>query len=228
MPQVDEVQFETMAEVLERLGGIDPARVRVRPTPGTATEKDLLALQQRSDRLYELVDGVLVEKVMGLLESALAVWLVYLVQTFLAEHDLGFLAGADGTLRLMPGLVRIPDVSFVSWQRVPVPGQIPTEPIPALAPNLAVEVLSEGNTPGEMTRKLKEYFLAGVQLVWFVDPARRTVEVFTAPDASTLFAEEQTLDGGAVLPGFTLPLARLFARVPPASTPRQRPRRRRR
>jgi Uma2 family endonuclease len=58
--------------------------------------------------------------------------------------------------------------------------------IPKLAPYLAVEVLGKGNTKREMDRKLKDYFLAGVQLVWFVDPAKRTVEVFTAPDESGL------------------------------------------
>jgi Uma2 family endonuclease len=65
-----------------------------------------------------------------------------------------------------------------------------------------------------MQRKLKEYFLAGVTLVWFVDPSKRTVEVFTAPDASTVFTEDQTLDGGDVLPGLRLPVRDVFIRVP--------------
>jgi Uma2 family endonuclease len=77
-----------------------------------------------------------------------------------------------------------------------------------------VEVLSKGNTPTEMQRKLKDYFLAGVRLVWFVDPKRRTVEVFTAPDQSRVLREDQTLDGGDVLPGLALPLRQVFARVP--------------
>jgi len=62
-----------------------------------------------------------------------------------------------------------------------------------------------------MDRKLKDYFLAGVKLVWFVDPAKRTVRVCTAPDESTLRTEEQTLDGGRVLPRFRLPLKEWFA-----------------
>jgi Uma2 family endonuclease len=103
-------------------------------------------------------------------------------------------------MRLLPGLVRLPDVSFVRWERYPN-RQRPTVPIPDVVPDLAIEVLSEGNTPGEMKRKLKEYFLAGVGLVWFVDPQRRTVEGFTAPDDSTVFTEADTLDGGDVLPG---------------------------
>jgi Uma2 family endonuclease len=208
------LQFETMADVLEQLGDIDPRRVRLDPPPGKATENDLLKLEQRTDRLYELVDGTLVEKDMGLPESALALYLAYFLQQFLDEHDLGFLAGADALTRLMPGLVRIPDLSFVSWEQVPVRGEVPDEPIAARAPDLAVEALSRRNTRREMERKLKEYFLAGVRLVWFVDPRQRTVTVFTSPDQSIILTEQQTLTGGDVLPGLVVPLARLFRRTP--------------
>ena len=88
---------------------------------------------------------------------------------------------------------------------------MPTEPIPDLAPDLAVEVLSVGNTLGEMARKRQDYFAAGLHLVWQVDPRTRTVEVFTAPDQSTILHETHILDGGTVLPGLTLPLPELFA-----------------
>ena len=138
--------------MLQQLGDVDPVRIRLNPPPGQATEKNLLELHGRTDRLYELVDGVLVEKVMGHLEGSLAVWLSHLLQTFLDENDLGNLAGPDATMRLMPGLVRIPDLSFVRWERLPVPGQIPVEPIPDLVPDLAIEVLSESNRPGQMAQ----------------------------------------------------------------------------
>jgi Uma2 family endonuclease len=82
-----------------------------------------------------------------------------------------------------------------------------------VAPDLAVEVLSVGNTPGEMARKRQEYFSAGVQVVWQVDPRTRTVEVFTVPAQSTVLHEAQTLEGGMVLPGFTLPLQELFSEL---------------
>ena len=90
--------------------------------------------------------------------------------------------------------------------------------IPDLYPDLAVEVLSESNTPEEMERKLREYFLAGVRLVWMIDPRKRAAEIYTTPDApSGTLDESQALDGGKVLPGFTLPLAELFARLPAAT-----------
>jgi Uma2 family endonuclease len=118
----------------------------------------------------------------------------------------------------MPHLVRIPDLSFVRWEKLPNHA-IPREPIPDLAPDLAVEVLSKSNTSGEMKRKLREYFEAGVVLVWFVDPVKRTVEVFTAPKQSEVLTEADTLDGGDVLPGLALPVKRVFERLPPESEP---------
>ena len=202
----------TLADLLEQLGGIAPARVRFRPLPGTATETDVLEIHDREDRLYELVDGVLVEKAMGFRESLLAGVLFAILWGFVRPRNLGLVTGADGTMRLMAGLVRIPDVAFISWERLPH-RRVPREPIPALAPDLAVEVLSAGNTPGEMARKRQEYFAAGVHCVWQVDPTTRTVEVFTAPDRSTVLHEAQTLEGGTVLPGFTLPLQELFGEL---------------
>ncbi len=92
--------------------------------------------------------------------------------------------------------------------------EYPSEPIPSLYPDLAVEVLNEGNTEQEMERKLKEYFLAGTRLVWFVDPESRTVRVYTSPEEPVTLKEGDTLSGADVLPGFALPLKELFARLP--------------
>ena len=78
-------------------------------------------------------------------------------------------------------------------------------------PNLVVEVLSESNTAKEMKRKLREYFKAGVELVWHVDPRDRVVEVYTAPDKLVILRASQTLTGGRVLPGFKVTLKQLFA-----------------
>ena len=203
----------TVADLVERLGHIPAHRIRLDPPPGRATEKDLLHLLDHENRLFELGDGVLVEKPMGLLEAGLAGHLIGLMDPFVFAHDLGFVAGADATLRLLPGLVRMPDVAFISWHCVGRK-EYPREPIPNLAPDLAVEVLSESNTEGEMERKLKEYFLAGVRLVWLVDPVTRAVRVYTAPDQVVRLTEEQSLTGGDVLPGLELPLRQVFARVP--------------
>jgi Uma2 family endonuclease len=205
--------FENAGELLDRLGNVPPHRVRMTPFPGTATERDVLAMHDHHDRLFELVDGTLVEKVMGFRESYLAAELLAELRNYAKAHNLGIATGADGMTRLLGEFVRIPDVSFVSWDRLPG-GKIPRRPIPEVIPDIAVEVLSEGNTVGEMERKLKEYFLAGVRLVWFVDPEKRTVEVFSAPDESYVLTENDYLSADAILPGFLFPLRELFNRVP--------------
>ena len=67
----------------------------------------------------------------------------------------------------------IPDVSFISWQQLPG-RNFPDDAIASLYPDLAVEVVSAGNTPGEMRRKLKDYFAAGTQIVWFIYPKTKS------------------------------------------------------
>jgi Uma2 family endonuclease len=143
----------TARDLADRLGPMPLRRIRFNPLPGDATEEDVVALRERERRLYELVDGVLLEKIKGFQEACLAAVLIQLLRNFTTPRKLGTVAGADGMVRLAPGLVRIPDVSFVSWDRLP-DRRIPSEPVPALAPNLAVEVLIEGNTQQEMDRKL--------------------------------------------------------------------------
>jgi Uma2 family endonuclease len=214
---------EKLDQLVERLGGIGLDRIVTNPAPGTATERDLLALMRRTGRLYELVEGVLVEKTVGYREGSLGIWLARLIGPYLDKNDLGDLAGADATMRLMKGLVRLPDVSFTRWEKFPG-GKLPEEPIPDLVPDLAVEILSKNNTAGEMKRKLKEYFLTGTSLVWIIDPKKRTVTVHTAPDVSTALTEADTLDGGAVLPGFSLAVKRIFERLPPPEAKPPRPR----
>jgi Uma2 family endonuclease len=199
----------TLADVLEQLGGLSPRRIRFRPAPGTATEEDVITIRDRERRLFELIDGVLVEKDMGYWESVLAIELARLWGNFVRRRKLGTVAGEAGMLRLSPGLVRIPDVSFVSRARL-AHHRRARAPILPLAPDLAVEVLSEGNTPREMARKVREYFDSGSRLVWLVDPRSRTVAVHTSPGKPFILTEKQTLTGGDVLVGFTLQLRKLF------------------
>ena len=201
-----------LAEILEDLGGISPDRVRLKTPLGEATEADLIELNERGNTLCELVDGMLVEKGMSYTESGLTVVLLVFLRAFIAPRNLGLLTGADGMMRLVPGLVRVPDIAFAAWDRVPG-RRWPTGAIAGFVPDLAVEVLSRSNTKAEMARKRREYFQAGVRLVWEVDPSSRTVAVFDAPEQFVLLDATGTLDGGAVLPGFALPLGELFSEL---------------
>jgi Uma2 family endonuclease len=109
--------------------------------------------------------------------------------------------------------MRIPDVSFISWDRFPG-RKLPKDRVFRVAPDLAVEFISQGNTKGEMNLKLDEYFAAGVRLVWYIDPRTRTAQVYTARDRAETIGESGLLDGRDVLPGFQLRLGELFERVP--------------
>ncbi len=204
--------IETAADLLHKLGDIGPDRVLIRPLPGTATEADVVTvLESPRKRICELIDGVLVEKTVGLDESFLAAFLIIELGIFVKSRKLGRIAGADGTIKMWPGRVRIPDVAFFSQERLSR-RQIPSEPIPVMAPDLAIEVLSAGNTKAEMLLKREDYFSVGVRLVWEVDPRTRTVSVYTSPQTPlSILTEADSLDGGQVLPGFTLPLRELFA-----------------
>lgn len=200
----------TAADLLKQLGPIPLHRIRNAASAGTATEADLRRRLDRGDRLCELVDGILVEKAVGSEESLLAFWIGTLLNNFVRPRKLGAVLGIDSAIRLSAGLVRLPDVCFISRDRLPG-GRFPKQAILDIVPNLAVEVLSRSNTSREMRRKLRDYFKAGVEVVWFVNAKSRTVEVFSGPAESVVLKESQTLGGGEVLPGFKVKLRELFA-----------------
>jgi Uma2 family endonuclease len=206
--------FIHIADVQAYLGGIPAYRIRLQPPPGEATEEDVLAIKGREGVSCELIDGILVEKDMAAYESRIAMVLGHFFESLLDDDDLGVVLGESGMLRLFPNQVRIPDVSFISWKRMP-DEECPGEAIWSLAPDLAVEVLSAGNTEEEINRKLREYFQAGTKLAWVVDPGTRTVRVYTSRRRSVLLGEKDTLDGGKVLPGFSLPIKKWFQRASP-------------
>jgi Uma2 family endonuclease len=92
-------------------------------------------------------------------------------------------------------------------------GRIPTDPIPDLVPNFVIEVLSTSNTYAEMSRKRREYFHAGVELLWMVDHRTRTVTVFRSAQNATVYQDDAVIDGGNVLPGWQVHIAELFSRL---------------
>lgn len=198
----------TVAVLLKRLGGISPERVRLRPPPGMASEEDLIAIDHHEGGILELVDGTLVEIAYGFKESMVSVVLANRLGDFVMPRQLGVITGATAPLRLAKGLVRAPNVAFTTWEQMG--GELPKEPIANLAPELIAEILKPGNTKAEMSRKRDEYFTAGVCLVWFIDPESRTVAVYNSPDNFTTLTETQMLDGGEVLPGFSVLIRDLF------------------
>jgi Uma2 family endonuclease len=202
----------TIDQLRRHFDMIPAERILLDPAPGTATEEDVTFMDDHRNRLCELVDGVLVEKAMGAKESLLAADLIFAIKLYLRKRDLGVVLATDGFLRLVVGLVRAPDVSFISWGRLPR-GEFPDEPIPSLIPDLAIEVVSQSNTKKEIARKLREYFETGVRLAWVVRPKESEVDVYTSLTKVRVLGVGDTLTGGKVLPGFKLPLAKLFAPI---------------
>jgi Uma2 family endonuclease len=200
------------ADVLERIGDVPASRICAEPPPGTATEQDVVAALEGEDKcLYELVDGILVEKAVGAEESQLALIIGQLLLNYLRTNPRGILLGPDGLLRILPGLVRGPDVSFLSRARL-TEGRLPRRvKVPALVPDLAIEVLSPSNTRQEMRRKLKDYFLAGVSEAWLISPLKRTADIYTSPTDKKHIGTKGALTSPALLPGFSLSLPELFA-----------------
>jgi Uma2 family endonuclease len=202
------IQGFDLVEIQKRVGNVPESRIRRNPYP--ASVQDVIEIEAREGRLCELIDGVLVEKAMGYRESYLALEMATCLKLHNRIHRAGVVCGADGTMRLTKGLVRIPDVSFTLWDRLPN-RKIPTESVPQIAPNLAVEVLSDSNTAEEIEIKRKEYFNSGVQLVWEIDPQIRTITVWTSLKQSQVLHSGDTLMGEPVLPGFSLNMEQFFA-----------------
>ena len=164
--------------------------------------------------IYELVDGVLIQKDSLFRDGVIAASIACELSNFVCGKSLGVVAGGSGMMRLAPGLVRVPDASFIRKAQFPG-GRVGRDPIPDIHPDLAVEVISPGNTVEEMDEKLCDYFASGTVLVWYVEPDTRSVLVFTDPERANAkrLSVADTLDGGTVLPSFALPVAALFAEL---------------
>ena len=162
---------------------------------------------------FELVRGELVPVTpAGDMHGALAAALTGELRAFVQANHLGRVYVETGyRLFSNPDTVRGPDVSFVSRARAATlkrrRGFIHS------APDLAIEIVSEDNTPAQLATKAAEYLAAGTRLVWIVDPEPRHVRIHQPGRAVVTLPATDTLDGGDVLPGFTLPLAALFAEL---------------
>lgn len=209
---------QNLADMHARLGKVPLARIRVRPPIGTATEDDLF---RPENRFCELVDGTLVEKApVSTLSWFLTSLLLHRLAEFAITHRLGLVGTPDLMARMVTQNVRLPDISFYSWARIPGGRPSASERIVSVGPDMAVEVMSDSNTADEMLQKRKEYFASGCRLCWEVEPEPRLVRVYTDPTNFTTVTQHQTLTGDPVLPGFTLVLNDLYATMePPPGTP---------
>ncbi len=162
----------------------------------------------------ELVRGELVPVMTpaGGEHGALAAFLTVELGTLVRAKHLGRVYLEVGyRLFTNPDTVRGPDISFVSKKREAA-AQFRRGFIHG-APDLAVEIVSTDRTIAELTTKAREYLQAGTLLVWVVDPPTRTVQVHQPGQPVRTLSGGDTLEGGDVVPGFTLPLPQLFAEL---------------
>ena len=201
----------TFPDHLVLLGGIPADRVHTDPPPGTATISDWIAAVDRGD-VCELVDGTLVDRPIGFYESLLASCLIAHLYAASDNGRLGVTSGEQGFIRLGESQVRAPDVAFFLRANLPQ-GRLPSERVPAICPDIAVEILSSSNTMAEMAQKRKEYFQGGCRLVWMVDPGARNVAVYRSPFRAEIIGLDSYLLGGDILPEFKMLVSELFNEV---------------
>jgi Uma2 family endonuclease len=166
------------------------------------------AAPENDERRFELIDGEIVEKMPTELHGLIVAFIVISLGIYNQKHNLGRVTVEPR--HKMPGddhNVRLPDIAFTSHERaLPVveKGSVPQ------MPDLTVEVKSPDDTYTKMRNKAAYYLTNGVRMVWLIFPEKRLVEVYV-PDADLQILNEQdVLEGGAVLPDFTMPVADIF------------------
>ena len=173
----------------------------------------LACAPENASNRYALIDGGLIVSMSpGYLHVRIASEITRLLGNFVVERDLGDVTVESG--HYPPGDRRtllLPDVAFIRKERAPAPDLLRFAP---LMPDLAVEIISPSQTLAQARRKARVYLRHGAAMVWLVDPSQKNAEVWTlgtddAPQSENVNLEGD-LSGGAVLPGFTLPLRRLF------------------
>jgi Uma2 family endonuclease len=174
---------------------------------------EILQLMPDDGWRYELVQGRLVRMPpTGYEHGRISAILTGRLRQFVEQQPLGDVLSAEtGFILSRKGeadTVLAPDAAFVSSGRVPS-GDVAG--FARLAPDLAVEVASPGQTRPQMEAKVRLYLAAGVRLVWIIWPETRTVEVWRPAGTGTTLSEGGSLDGADVLPGLTIPLADIFS-----------------
>jgi Uma2 family endonuclease len=167
-----------------------------------------LALDDEAHKIYELVDGQLEAKEMGSSRhSGVGTRLIIRMGGYVETQRLGAVYGPDATFQIGTR-ERLPDVSFLSAERMPEEGE--TDEKWLLAPDLAVEIISPNDVWEKVNRKVHEYFAAGVRQVWLVSLDLREVHVYDSPKASQVFSEDDELANDGLLPGFRCRVRDLF------------------
>jgi Uma2 family endonuclease len=183
--------------------------IAIMRSPEMMTADELLRLKLPNKRT-ELVRGrLVVREPAGFQHGVIAAAIAHHLREFVAAEGLGVVVAAETGFKLTatPDTVRAPDCGFVSKARIPEP--MPRGYFP-LSPDLAVEVLSPDDRPGEVLSKVADWLRAGSVVVWVINPERRSARVYRADGSESFVTEGEWLDGEQLLPGFVLPLSKIL------------------
>jgi Uma2 family endonuclease len=172
---------------------------------------EIARLPENEDKRLALIDGEIIEMASSSQKNAvIAARTIYFLNAFVIPRDLGYATGADGGFTLDEHNARQPDVGFISKARHP---ELDGVEFP-IAPDLAVEVISSSESSKDVLKKVTRYIQAGTRLVWTVYPEDKTIYVWKASAEGGLNAQslkgDDLLDGGDVLPGFSLKVSEIF------------------
>lgn len=173
------------------------------------TDNEFISLPSDGNR-YELVDGELVDMGnSGMEHGYIACILTIKLGGVIQANKLGAICDSGTAFALNNGNKRSPDLSFVSRERLQGLSRPPRGFFQG-APDLAVEILSPGNTVEETHNKIVEYFENESRLVWVIHPDERYVLVYHSPEPDRFLRVGDRLDGEDVVPGFSMAIAELF------------------
>ena len=175
------------------------------------TADELLRLPRGDGKRYELIRGVLIQKMpTGDPHGDSVTRASSLIFAYAENNDYGVVRTGEPGYRLEsgPDTVRAPDVAWIA------PGRIPegTQGYPELAPDLAVEVKSPSNSNPEMASKARMWLCYGSKIALVLDPDRATVAIHRPNTEPVTLGQDDILDLGDLLPGFSIPVWQLFRR----------------
>ena len=175
-----------------------------------ATIRELEVISASGSRC-ELVKGEMIEMApAGWTHGRIANAVAFALTSYVKERGLGEVASAETgfVIGRNPDTVRAPDVSFVSSERLTGVGRV--SGFLELSPDLAVEVVSPGDSAGAVQAKAEGWLEAGTRLVWVVYPESKSVVAYRPEGRARILGENDVLDGAPLFDGFALPVAELF------------------
>lgn len=163
------------------------------------------------DRHYQILDGKLVDMGnSGALHGYICSTLIVLLGGYIRDHKLGAVFDSSTAFKMASGNKRSPDIAFFTKERLRGVYPLPSSYLDG-APDLAVEVLSPGNTVAEIDDKLAEYFANSCRLVWIIHPIQRYVLVYrNAQQPEYFLKDSDPLTGEDVVPGFEVNVGTLL------------------